>query len=163
VRVLPASVLLLASTAVAADAHKSSGKTPAAVNVTGTWGANFSGGMDLLLQQDGTLVRGKDNLGFLLRGDWRDGRLTLFYRLDFKGDAEGTCSAPVVAVLTSPGTATRLDGVEFLADGTTARRTLSRSSPAAGADFTYPYGAELKVCGSLPAKTLTPSSKRRTL
>jgi outer membrane protein OmpA-like peptidoglycan-associated protein len=123
------------------------------INVTGTWNANFSGGMDLLLHQDGSVVWGKDNNGYLIRGDWSDGKLTLFYRLDFDGKNH-SCSAPAIAIVTSQGTATRLEGTEFLANGGTQIRTLTRASPNPGADFTYPYAAELKVCGSLPAHDL---------
>jgi len=145
--------MLCAATALAGKAKKDA-KTPVAVNVTGTWTANFSGGMDLLLHQEGDAVWGKDNGGYLIRGDWADGKLTLFYRLDFKGDKVASCSAPAVAVVTSPGTATRLQGVEFTADGRTLPKTLTRASPNGGADFQYPYGDELKVCGSLPAHDL---------
>ncbi len=149
-----AVVLLSLAGASAASKEKPARMSPATINVTGTWNANFAGGMDLLLHQEGNLVWGTDNLGCLVRGDWSDGRLVLFYRIDFKG-AEGTpCGAPVIAALASRGTATRLEGVEFLANGETQKRTLSRASPNAGADFTYPYGAELKGCGSLPAHDL---------
>jgi hypothetical protein len=146
----------LVATALAASKEKPgrSKSSATTINVTGTWSANFSGGMDLLLHQEGTLVWGKDNGGYLIRGDWSDGRLVLFYRLDFNGAAGSTCSAPVIAVLTSKGTATRMEGVEFLASGGTQKKTLSRASPNAGADFTYPYGAELKGCGSLPVHDL---------
>jgi|GEM_PF-4752041 len=144
-------------------AQKSAAKSPVAVNVTGTWNTNFSGGMDLLLHQDGNLVRGKDNGGYLVRGDWRDGRLTLFYRLDFKGGDKGPCGAPAVAVVTSQGTATRLEGPEFLSNGKTQKRTLTRASPASGADTPYPYGAELKACGSLPAHDLVFASNSDAL
>jgi outer membrane protein OmpA-like peptidoglycan-associated protein len=148
------AVSLTVCAAWASGTQKAAGKPPVAVNVTGTWNTNFSGGMDLLLHQEGNLVWGKDNGGYLVRGDWRDGRLTLFYRLDFKGGDKGPCGAPAVAGLTSPGTATRLEGPEFLSDGKTQKRTLTRASPASGADSPYPYGAELKACGSLPAHDL---------
>jgi outer membrane protein OmpA-like peptidoglycan-associated protein len=152
---IEAAVLLSIANGSSASKERTA-KKPAstAINVTGTWNANFSGGMDLLLHQEGSLVWGKDNGGSLIRGDWSDGRLVLFYRLDFKGAESSSCSAPVIAVLTSKGTATRMDGVEFLAGGDTQKKTLNRASPNAGADFTYPYGAELKGCGSLPAHDL---------
>jgi outer membrane protein OmpA-like peptidoglycan-associated protein len=145
--------IALALVATAAHAGKGS-KAPANINVTGTWDANFAGGLSLLLHQEGNAVWGKDNLDDLIRGDWADGRLTLFYRLDFKGSPGSGCSAPAMAVVTSKGTATRLEGVGFLEDGSTQMRVLTRQSPNSGADFTYPYAAELKECGSLPAHDL---------
>jgi outer membrane protein OmpA-like peptidoglycan-associated protein len=144
------AVLVAGTPALAAGKEKA----PVAVNVTGTWNANFAGGMDLLLHQDGDLVWGKDNGGALIRGDWKDGRLTLFYRLDFKGGDKGPCDAPAIAVVTSHGTATRLEGSEFLPDGKTRVKSLNRASPNAGPDTPYPYGDELKACGSLPAHDL---------
>jgi outer membrane protein OmpA-like peptidoglycan-associated protein len=143
-------VLVASTSAVAAGKQA----MPVAVNVTGTWNANFAGGMDLLLHQEGNLVWGKDNGGYLIRGDWKDGHLTLFYRLDFKGGSTGPCGSPAIAVVTSQGTATRLEGPEFLSNGKTQKKTLTRASPNAGADTPYPYGDELKACGSLPAHDL---------
>jgi outer membrane protein OmpA-like peptidoglycan-associated protein len=145
--------IALAFLATAALAGKGT-KPAASINVTGSWDSNFSGGMTLLLHQEGNAVWGRDNAGYLVRGDWSDGRLTLFYRLDFKGDPGSSCSAPVIAVLASKGTATRVEGAEFLQDGSTQMRTLTRQSPNGGADFTYPYAAELKECGALPAHDL---------
>jgi outer membrane protein OmpA-like peptidoglycan-associated protein len=150
----PLAPLVFLLFAVSAQAE-GKGKAASAVNVTGMWNANFSGGMDLLLHQEGNLVWGRDNGGYLIRGDWADGRLTLFYRLDFKGqEGGGGCGAPAIAVVASRGTATRLQGVEFLANGSTQQKTLTRASPNGGPDFSYPYGAELKTCGSLPAHDL---------
>jgi outer membrane protein OmpA-like peptidoglycan-associated protein len=149
--------------ALAAGSDKPMAKPSVAVNVSGTWAGNFSGGMDLLLHQDGSLVWGRDNGGYLIRGDWRDGRLTIFYRLDFKGGDKGPCGAPAVAVLASQGTATRLEGSEFLADGKTQKRVLTRSSPNPGAESPYPYGEELKACGSLPAHDLVFASNSDAL
>ena len=145
-------VLLSWLAAFASGTARADHKAP--VNITGTWNANFSGGMDLLLHQDGNRVWGKDNTGYLIRGDWNDGKLVLFYRLDFNGQPGSSCSAPVVAVVTSHGTATKLEGVEFLSSGDTQPRTMTRASPNPGADTPYPYGAELSVCGSLPAHDL---------
>jgi len=149
-----AALSLAGSAALAAAPTKPAAKAPVAVNVTGTWGTNFSGGMDLLLHQDGSSVWGRDNGGYLVRGDWQQGRLTIFYRLDFRGGNTGPCSAPVVAVVTSQGTATRLEGSEFLASGEIRKRVLDRSSPNGGPESPYPYGEELKACGSLPAHDL---------
>jgi outer membrane protein OmpA-like peptidoglycan-associated protein len=147
-----ALALVLASFQPIAHADKKP-TAPVAVNVTGTWNANFAGGIDLLLHQNGNLVWGTDKLGYLIRGDWSDGRLTLFYRTDFKGEP-GSCSAPAIAVVTSRGTATRLEGIELLESGHTRNKTLTRASPDPGKEVSYPYGAELKVCGSLTAHDL---------
>jgi outer membrane protein OmpA-like peptidoglycan-associated protein len=149
----PILLVSLLASPLALGAGKGKSTSPAAINVTGTWNTNFAGSMDLLLHQEGNLVWGKDNTGYIVRGDWSEGRLTLFYRADFK-PGQGSCSAPLVAVVRSKGTATRMEGVEFPASGDTVTRTLTRASPNPGEDFSYPYGEELKVCGSLPAHDL---------
>ena len=146
--------VLAAMPAWASSKPKKDAGAAAPINVTGTWNANFSGGMDLLLHQEGNLVWGHDNGGYLIRGDWADGRLTLFYRLDFKGGPAATCGAPAMAVVSSKGLATRLQGPEFRADGTIQQKFLTRASPSAGAEFAYPYADELRFCGSLPAHDL---------
>ncbi len=125
------------------------------INVTGTWNTNIAGSVDLLLHQEGNVVWGKDHNGFLVRGSWSDGRLILFYREAYSGAGTACGGAPWLFVMKSKGTATRLDGIEFAASGETPQKVFQRASPNPGADFAYPYGAELKDCGSLPTQELT--------
>lgn len=150
------SYTLSAALLVSFAAPVAAGPKPMAkpINVTGTWNTNMAGGKDLLLHQEGNLVWGKDHNGFLVRGSWSDGRLILFFREGFSGEP-GSCSgAPWLLVMKSKGTATRLDGIEFVSSGETPEKVFQRASPSPGAEFAYPYGAELKECGSLPTQEL---------
>lgn len=142
-----ATVLALLTVPSAADKVKPKVKP---INVSGTWNTNIAGSVDLLLHQEGDVVWGKDHNGFLVRGSWSDGRLILFYRDAYSGAGSACSGAPGLFVMRSKGTATRLDGIEFASSGGTPEKVFQRASPNPGADFEYPYGAELKDCGSLP-------------
>jgi len=126
---------------------------PAAVrvNVTGTWSSNLSGGPDLKLFQEGDLVWGKDHLNEGgIRGLWADGRLMLVYTDSVVAQVNPGCGPRTVLVLKSKGTATRLEGIGFdIGSDRTGQKYLTRNTPDPGADFTYPYGQELKRCGQL--------------
>ncbi len=147
------AVVLPAPPAAAADAKAK--PQVKSINVTGTWNTNMAGGVDLLLHQEGDVVWGKDHNGFLVRGSWSEGRLILFYRDAYSGAGSACSGAPSLFVMKSKGTATRLDGIEFLSSGETPQKVFQRASPNPGPEFVYPYGAELKDCGSLPTQELT--------
>lgn len=147
-------VFCMFTTSGKAAEDKSKAK-PAAVktiNVTGTWNTNIAGNRSLELHQEGNVVWGKTpgEGGHLIRGAWSDGWLILFYREGYSGEPETCSGAPWLFVMKSKGTATRLEGVEFTASGETPEKVFERASPNPGTDFDYPYGAELKDCGSLP-------------
>ncbi|MBI3398111.1 MAG: OmpA family protein [Deltaproteobacteria bacterium] len=158
------SVVVFVPAALGQAAEGKSKAKPAtakAINVTGKWNTNVAGNQDLWLHQEGNIVWGMTpnwdaapgELGNLVRGSWNDGRLILFYRDSYKG-ASGCGGAPMLLVMKSKGTATRLDGIEFTASGETPEKVFERASPDSGPEFEYPYGAELKDCGSLPTHEL---------
>ena len=121
------------------------------VNVTGTWATNLAGSPDLKLFQEGERVWGKDHLDEGgVRGSWIDGRLMLVYTESVIDQANPGCGSRTALVLTSKGTATRLQGVGFeIGSDRTTEKYLTRNTPDPGADFAYPYGQELTRCGQL--------------
>jgi len=145
------AVLLLLS---AAHAAKKPAAKAAPINVTGTWDTTLPGGTQLVLQQKGALVIGKDGGGNYVRGDWNEGLLTLFWRDPFKADGSD-CGRPLLLVFASKGVVSRLNGVTWNDAGEINKdQALVRNSPEGGADFDYPYAAELKDCHSLVAHDL---------
>jgi len=134
------------------SAGKSSTKAAAVrVNVTGTWASNLAGGPDLKLFQEGERVWGKDHLDEGgVRGSWIDGRLMLVYTESVIDQANPGCGSRTALVLTSKGTATRLQGTGFeIGSDRTSEKVLTRNTPDPGSDFAYPYGQELTRCGQL--------------
>jgi len=136
-----------------ADTRAATSKTTTTtrVNVTGTWTSNLPGGPDLNLFQEGDRVWGKDGWSKgSIRGSWIEGRLTVVYTEGVIDPANPECGPRTVMLLTSKGTATRLEGMGFaLQSGDSQEKYLSRQSPDPGSDFTYPYDVELQRCGQI--------------
>lgn len=147
--------LLFATISAAGQSTKASAKPvqkPAVrVNVTGTWSSNLAGGPDLKMFQEGDRVWGKDHLDEGgIRGLWTEGRLMLVYTESVIDQANPGCGQRTVLVLTSKGTATRLEGIGFdIGSDRKGVKYLTRNTPDPGADFVYPYDQELKRCGQL--------------
>ena len=132
---------------------EASAAQPVRVNVTGTWSTNLPGGPDVRMFQEGDLVWGKslpDPGSATLRGAWNEGRLILVYTEYLIDPGNASCGQRTMVVLTSKGTATRLEGQTGFGGDHVGPAYWSRSAADPGAPFQYPYGVELKRCGQLP-------------
>jgi hypothetical protein len=136
----------LCLTALRADAKGADKKKP--IEVSGTWSTDLMGAPDLTLAQRGALVWGRDGDGSLLHGSWVDGRLILFYRPGFTGQAGATCNPMVKAVLEAASN-TKLAGFEFIDTGESPPRSFTRASTVTARSSAHPAALELRACGAL--------------
>jgi outer membrane protein OmpA-like peptidoglycan-associated protein len=150
--VITGPTLLAIALCTAPYTHAATGRTTATgVNVTGTWTSNLPGSPDLNLFQEGDRVWGRDGSSQgAIRGSWIEGRLTVVYTDSVIDQVNPGCGPRWVMLLTSKGTATRLDGMGFsLQSGDSQQKYLTRQSPDPGPDFAYPYDLELQRCGQI--------------